>query len=294
MGLSSPTYQLAGWQAGDTGLVDGNGVTWGVNRGGTAGVFDGPDVRLNQSPFPNADGAQRSRNFRPPRTFTLNGWATAPSPAALEASRRQFVNLLADGSQSPLMITYLDGLVVTALVERAAIPKAAPIGPLELTWQLTLSAVDPSLYATVVSQSTGLPSSSGGLDWVSGGGLNWVTGGGLNWGVTGSTGLITVTNHGYAPSWPTFTITGPVTNPTVVNTASGQELLFTDTLSANDTVVLRSNPINRAALKNGTPYRVNLTVAQWFSIPGQGSIAVQFQGLSTGTPTLSVSLSDAY
>lgn len=292
--LSSPLYVLGAWSAGDTGVTDTNGTTWGV-RPGTTGIFDGPDVRLNQSPFANADGAQRSRNFRIPRQMTLSGWARGSTIAGTEASRRAFVNLLAGGGQDTLSITYLDGLTLTALVERGAQPKATPASAGEFDWQLTLSAVDPSLYGPAVGQSTGLPSGSGGLDWSTGGGLDWTGSGtgGLNWGVVTSLGLITLTNNGQIKTWPTFTIVGPVTNPTIVG-PNGRVLLFTDTLSASDTVVLRSNPINRAVTKNNVPFRPNLTVAQWWSLAAQSSVTVQFQGISAGTPTLTVSTSDAY
>lgn len=296
MGLSSPTYQVGTWQAGDTGIVDANGTAWGVYRGGTTNIFDGADVRLNQSAFPNADGAQRSRNFRIPRTPTISGWAKGTSVEGVEASRRAFVGMLSNGGQDTFTITFMDGLAATALVERGAQPKAPPANPLEFDWLLTLSAVDPSLYGPVTTSSTGLPVSSGGLDWTGGGvGLDW-TGdgdGGLDWGDTTSLGLIMLTNNGYSESWPTFTIVGPVTNPTIINTDTGKQLMFTDTLSDDDTLILRSNPINRAVLKNGVPFRVNLTVAQWFKVAAQESIAVQFQGSSLGAPTLFASLSDA-
>lgn len=289
--ISSPVYALGSWSAGDIGVTDANGTTWGV-RPGTTGIFDGPDVRLNQSPFPNADGAQRSRNFRIPRQMTLTGWARGVTVAGTEASRRAFVALLIGGGQDTLSITYLDGLTLTALVERGGQPKVTPASAGEFDWQLSLSAVDPSLYGPMSTPSTGLPSGSGGLTWP----LDWTGGGagGLNWGTVSSSGLLQLTNNGYADAWPIFTITGPVTNPTIVNSATDQRLVFTDTLTASDTVILRSNPVNRAVLKNGAPYRVNLTTAQWFPVPGQSTRTVQFQGASAGAPQLSASLSDAY
>jgi hypothetical protein len=292
--VSSPTYQIGSWAAGDTGLADGNGTLWGVNQGGTAGIFDGPDVRLNQSVFPNADGGLRSRNYRPPRTITLAGWASGVNGAGAEASRQQFAGLLAGGGQSTLTVTYIDGLAVTATVELAGIPKATPVNQDGFNWQLTMSAVDPFLYGLPMVSSTGLPSSSGGLDWSSGGGLNWSSGGGLNWGTVSSLGLIMLTNSGYEDAWPVFTITGPITNPVITNTTTGQVLAYTDVLGASDTVVLTSSPINRAVTKNGAPFRVNLTTAQWFSVPAQGSIAVNFQGVSVGSPQLSASWSNVY
>jgi hypothetical protein len=300
MALSSATYGIGAWQAGDTGLVDSNGTKWGVKPQGTSGVFDGPDVHLNQSPFVNADGAQRSRSFRPPKAYVINGWAQGSTVAGIEASRRAFVGLLAGGGQSTLTITYLDGFVATTLVELAGVPKATPANGLEFDWQLTLSAVDPYLYAPTQSYSTSLPNASGGLDWSTGGGLDWSTGGGLNWGTVGSTGLITLMNGGYEESWPVFTITAPsdgttLVNPIIVDTGRSNTLAYTGTLVLGDVVVITTSPINRGVTKNGVPYRINLTTAQWFSVLPQSSLTVQFQGTATSqTALLSASLPSAY
>lgn len=299
MALSSPTYQIGSWAAGNIGLVDVNGTAWGVTPG-TAGVFDGPDVRLNQSPFMNADGAQRSRNFRIPRTLVIPGWAKGATPAGTEASRRAYVGLLSGGAQATLTITFLDGVTLTTQVEIAAVPKATPANALEFDWQLTLSAVDPYLYGVAQTYSTALPSASGGLDWSTGGGLDWSTGGGLNWGTVGSTGLMTLVNSGVEESWPVFTIKAPtdgatLINPIAVDTGRGNQLAYTDTLILGDVVVINTSPINRSVLKNGAPYRVNLTTAQFFSIPAQSSVTVQFQGTSASTTAvLNASLPSAF
>jgi hypothetical protein len=296
--LNSPTYQIGSWAAGDLGLVDSNGTAWGVTK--TTGIFDGPDVRLNQSAFPNADGGQRSRNFRPPRTSTLSGWARGTSVIGTELSRRGFVSLLGGGGQSQLAITFLDGLVLTALIELAGAPKATPATGSEFDWQLTVSAIDPYLYGAATTYSTTLPNASGGLDWSTGGGLDWSTGGGLNWGTVGSTGLMTLVNSGGEESWPVFTIAPPtdgatLVNPIAVDTGRGYQLAWTGTLVLGDVVVIKTSPINRSVTKNGVPYRVNLTTAQFFSIPAQSSVTVQFQGTSSSqTALLSASLPAAY
>ena len=213
-------------------------------------MFDGPDVRLNQSPFQNADGAQRSRNFRLPRTLVIPGWARGATTGGTEASRRAFVGTLSGGGQSTLSITFLDGLVLTTQVEIAGIPKASPVTGTEFDWQLTVSAVDPYLYGVAQTYSTALPSASGGLDWATGGGLDWSTGGGLNWGTVGSTGLMTLVNSGFEESWPTFTINAPtdgatLVNPIAVDTGRGNQLAYTDTLILGDVVVINTSPLNR-------------------------------------------------
>lgn len=305
--LDSPIYTIGSWSAGGDGITDANGTTWAVSPnsagvGATVGVFDGPAVTLNQANFPNADGAARARSYRPAATVILQGWATGSSPAGAVASRRAFRGMLAGGGQSTLTITDIDGAVLTMTVELGDIPRVTPMDGAAFVWQLTLSAVDPYQYGPTLNQSTGLASASGGLDYTGGGagGLDYVTGGGLNYGSVTSTGLLTLVNNGYEPSWPTFTINAPtdgstLVNPSITNTGTGQQLVYTDTLFTGDQVVLNSNPTNRSVVKNGTPYRVNLTVAQWFAVPPQSSVTVQFQGTTTSaTPSLAASLAPAY
>lgn len=292
MGLSSPTYQVGAWKAGDSGITDANGTTWGISRGGTSGVFDGPDIRLNQSPFPNADGAQRSRNFRLPRVMVLSGWARGSSVAGTEASRRAFTGMLGDGEQDTMTVTFLDGLVATALVERGAQPKSAPASPVEFDWQFTFSAVDPSLHGPQSSQSTSLP--------VLGGALHFPLHFPLHFsGTAPSNGLVEIVNPGTAESWPNFTITAgsvAVSGILIVNTDTGETLGFTRSLNPGDVVNIVSSPLRRRVRLNEVPGRRFLSPAQWFSVPAVGSITVQFIGTSTSpsVPQLVASLAPDY
>lgn len=281
-------------------MVDSNGTAWGVRTNGTSGIFDGPPVTLNQTDFPNADGAFRSKNFRPTRTMIINGWAQAASIAGGEASRRAFIGMLNGGGQQTFSVTFMDGLVLTALVELGDTPKATP-NALQFEWQLTLSANDPYLYGPAVSSSVGLPGAVSGLDWVGlGAGLDWTGGGlgGLVWGATSSNGLLQLANLGPAHAWPVFTISGPpsgtLVNPIIVNSTTGETLAYTGTLNPGDTLVITTNPTNRSVMLNGTSYRRFLTSAQYFSVAPNSSITIQFQGTSSSTPLLLASLASAY
>lgn len=302
MTISAPTYALGAWMAGSAGfdVVDANGTAWGVRTNGTSGIFDGPPVTLNQSDFPNSDGAIRSRNFRPTRTMVMNGWAAASSIAGGAASRRAFIGMLNGGGQQNFIVTDLDGLILTALVELGDTPKATP-NALQFDWQLTLSAADPYLYAPAVTASVGLPGSVSGIDWVGlGAGIDWTGGGlgGIVWGTNSSNGLLQLTNTGPAEAWPVFTISGPpsgtLVNPIIVNSSTGETLAYTGTLSPGDVLVITTKPTARSVLLNGTSYRRFLTNAQYFSVPPNSSITVQFQGTSASTPSLLASLASAY
>lgn len=300
----APTYAIGTWKCGDSGfsVPDANGTAWGVHTGGTSGIWDGPGVTLNQTPFPNEDGAFRSENFRPPKAMSITGWGAATSIAGACASRRTFTGLLTGGGQSPLVITDIDGLVLTAMVELADAPKITP-GALTWDFQLMMSAADPFLYGPAVSGVTTLPATAGGLDWVGPTtfGVDWTNGGagGLFWGAGGSNGLVTLSNPGVHKAWPKFTINGPtsgtLTNFGVVNGTTGQTLFYTGALSPGDTLVIDSNPRTRSILLNGLDYSKNLTTQQFFSVPPGGSVAIQFQGTDVSrTSLLTASLAPAY
>lgn len=300
--ISAPTYAIGSWIAGSSGfdMVDANGTAWGVRTNGTTGIFDGPPVTLNQSPFPNSDGAFRSKNFRPPRTMVINGWAAGSSIAGVAASRRAFIGMLNGGGQAVFTITDTDGLVLTALVESGDIPKATP-NALQFDWQLTLSAADPYLYGPAVTASVGLPGAISGIDWVGlGGGIDWTGGGlgGIVWGTTSSNGLLQLTNLGPAEAWPVFTLSGPpsgtLVNPSIVNSSTGETLAYTGTLQPGDLLVITTKPTARSVMLNGTSYRRFLTNPQYFSVPPNSSITIQFQGTSVSTPSLLASLASAY
>jgi len=301
--ISAPTFAIGAWACGSAGfdVLDANGTAWGVRTGGTSGIFDGPPVTLNQTNFPNADGAFRSQNFRPVRTMVINGWAAGSTLAGAIASRRAFMGLLGGGGQGTLIITDMDGLVLNATVELGDVPKVTPAA-MQFDWQLTLSAADPYLYGPVVSTNTGLPSAVSGLDWVGlGAGLDWTGAGagGLVWGTPTNNGLCQLTNIGTEVAWPIFTITGPATGqliaPTIVNGTTGEILAYTGSLNPGDVLVISTAPTNRSVLLNGVPYRRFLAPAQFFSIPPGGSVTIQFQGTSASpTPLLTATVASAY
>lgn len=302
--ISAPTYAIGSWACGSAGfdILDANGTAWGVRTGGTSGIFDGPPVTLNQTNFPNTDGAFRSKNFRPVRTMVINGWAAGSTLAGAVASRRAFMGILGGGSQQKLTITDMDGLVLTAMVELGDTPKVTPAA-MQFDWQLTLSAADSYLYGPVASTNTGLSSAASGLDWTGAGagGLDWTGAGagGLVWGTPTNNGLCQLTNIGTEVTWPTFTITGPASGqlvaPSIVNSSTGETLAYTGSLNPGDVLVISTAPTNRSVLLNGVPYRRFLTPAQFFSIPAGASITVQFQGTSISpTPLLTATVASAY
>jgi len=96
-------------------------------------------------------------------------------------------------------------------------------------------------------------------------------------GTQGNTGL--VINQGTTTTYPTVTIKGPSTNPTIGNLTTGQSITLNYSMVATDVIVIDS--LNRTITLNGNPARNLITGAsQWFSAPVGTS---QFYFSATGT-----------
>lgn len=287
--LASRTYSIGSWQANS---VDTAGVAWGVIPQGST-HFNGPGVRLNQTPKPYGPGGYRIRSYRDIRVITLQGWAKAPDVLSALKAQDTLRGLFPAGGQQTLTIADTAG-TRSMSVELGDAVKITPAKatPTYFDWQLTLSAVDPRFYdITVQSLSTGLPTASGGLDWSTGGGLNWSTGGGLNWGTAGPPGTVIATNTGNAETWPTITFTGPFGNPTVT-AGNGLVMTYAGILATGDTVVLNCSPYARSVLLNGVDQRANLIPAMWMSLPANSSLSFTLSATS-GTGQMTVSWQNA-
>lgn len=92
-----------------------------------------------------------------------------------------------------------------------------------------------------------------------------------------ATGYIqtTIANNGWATTYPTITLNGPVTDPTLGNFTTGQALNFTVNMTSNDTLVI--NLYNKLVTLNGNPARNLLTSGEWFGAP-PGNSVFYFQG----------------
>lgn len=80
----------------------------------------------------------------------------------------------------------------------------------------------------------------------------------------------TVNNIGWATTYPTITINGPIVDPTVSNVTTGNSLTFNCTLSSSD--VLEIDLYNKLITLNGVSARNLLQSGTWFGAPPGESI----------------------
>ena len=115
--------------------------------------------------------------------------------------------------------------------------------PMDLAYSLGVArasvqwhATDPRVYSPGITASVGLPAPLGGMTFP----MTFP----LTFGGGGSFGAITAVNAGDIEMRPTFTITGPCTNPVVQNTTTGWYLAFSNpaqtgyTLNPGDTLAV--------------------------------------------------------
>jgi hypothetical protein len=137
--------------------------------------------------------------------------------------------------------------------------------------QVTFFCPDPRYYDNAVNTTSLLVQTplGRGYDRV----YNVTYGGGTQ----GNTGL--VINQGTTTTYPTITITGPATNPTISNLTMGQSLSLNYSMVNTDVVVI--DLLNRTILLNGNAARNLITgTSQWLSAPVGTS---QFYFSATGT-----------
>jgi phage-related protein len=117
--------------------------------------------------------------------------------------------------------------------------------------------------------------------------FNYTYGGGS------ATVTTTISNIGWATTYPIIRINGPITNPVVGNSTSGDTLYFSGTYSALD--LLEIDLYNQLITLNGAPARNLLISGTWFDAP-PGNSNFFFTGTSTlaGTTQATVSWYSAY
>ena len=116
----------------------------------------------------------------------------------------------------------------------------------------------------------------------------------LTYGGGSQTQTVNINNAGWATTYPTLTIKGPVINPIIGNLTTGQALNFNYTMGTSDTFVI--DLLNRTILLNGSPARnLLLGSSQWFAAP-PGTSQYYFTGTGTsyGVTTATVQWNNAY
>jgi len=125
--------------------------------------------------------------------------------------------------------------------------------------------------------------------------INVLSGGGFTLPVTlpivfdaGIGGSATVTNNGDAPAFPVITLTGPLTNPRIINTTLGRYIELNYTLPAGQTIEI--DMLNKTIIQGGVTNRLSKKTddSQWWWLdPGANVIQLRTNSVGeSGTATV--------
>ena len=154
-----------------------------------------------------------------------------------------------------------------------------------ITSQVEFFCPDPNYYDSNLQTANMLISAALGRTYNKT--FNYTYGGGS------SSVTTTISNIGWATTYPTIVINGPITNPVIGNTTSGNTLNFTGTYSALD--VLEIDLYNQLITLNGNPARNLLISGTWFDAPpGNSNFFFTGTGTLAGTTQATVSWYSAY
>ncbi|AHH98336.1 phage distal tail protein [Kutzneria albida] len=262
------------------GSTDTNGCDWILTK--EDGWFGSPAVKAIRNDKPASRGVFRGVEYRGARVIVLEGTLSAPSVATLQNAIDTLSAVCPDPkSLYPLTVTSAN----SARYINVALD--APITTTPISWQsvaFSLQLMAPDLRKLDNSLTT----LSTGLTTAGTGGVSYPVTYPVNYGTPGSGGSLVVTNTGTADADMTFTLAGALTTPTITRADTGDTLTYNATLSSTDSVVINTN--TGAVTQGGINRRALLTANNWFSIPAQSSITIQFRSGSPGdTGTLTVS-----
>lgn len=149
-----------------------------------------------------------------------------------------------------------------------------------------LAASDPRLYAFTESTETDtLPTTEGGMEF------NETPP--ITFGAVSTGGLFTCTNAGTFETWPVIKLTGPVTDPVVYNTTSGEHLAFDITVASGDYLLIDSGA--RTVLLNGTASRYStLEVgSNWWPLAA-GDNEIRYEAATTTSSNITLTWRSAW
>lgn len=99
-------------------------------------------------------------------------------------------------------------------------------------------------------------------------------------------------NAGWATTYPTITITGPITNATLGNVTTGEYLNLSGTITNTDTLIIDLQ--NRLITLNGVSARNLLSTGTWFDAPPGTSQYYLTGSTTSGLTTATVAWYNAY
>lgn len=242
--------------------VDDNGCEWHVTFQDVSGLFDGVASTLQTENKVMSDGWYGNLPSLQGRTITIEGHIIGRCTESCVTSWNAFKSVLDTGGM--LLTARLGGIGRQARVWQSA---SAPLikwdGVNILRFSLGLTSLSPYLYGLdSVSGVSGLPSSSGGMQFPYHFEEYGVSLSSWMWSEEVTSGSVALSNVGTAPSPVMIRIDGPVVDPQVSHVGSGHIIAFDMSLGTGHYVTI--NGMTHEILVDGTdPARGRVVRREW-------------------------------
>lgn len=273
--------------------MDDNGCEWHVTFQDVSGLFDGVASTLRTESKVMTDGWYGNLPRLQGRTITIEGHIIGRCTESCVTSWNAFKSVLDTGGM--LLTARLGDIGRQIRVWQSA---SAPLikwdGVNILRFSLGLTSLNPYLYGLEeVSGVSGLPSSSGGMQFPyhfeeAGVSLSsWM------WSENIESGHVALDNVGTAPSPVLIRIDGPVVNPQVSHVGSGHVMAFNMSLGSGHYVTV--NGVTHEILIDGTdPARGRVKRREWSQAEPGMNVWGFNAGEYSGTARMTVSFYPAY
>lgn len=242
--------------------------------------FDSPEVRESADNLVNADGGIHGSFYYGRRPVTLSGKVFNVASAAERNTKLTKIQRASNAMRADATLTWTPA---GGEAQQIKVRRQQPLrisGGWAKDFQIALVAADPRIYSAQLYTNSVVASGA-------------VTPSGRTYPLTypysygaysaASLGNLAITNSGDAPTPPILVLTGPGTNPTIVNTATGERIAFFVTLSATDSLTV--DMLNRTVtLNNTSAYAlVDFTNSQWWSlVPGSNTLSMYWTSFTNG------------
>ena len=273
--------------------LDDNGCEWHTTFQDVSGLFDGVASTLKTSEKAMGDGWYGNLPRLQGRTITIEGHIIGRCTESCVNAWNAFKSVLDTGG---MLLTARLGVIgrQVRVWQSMSSPLIKWEGVNILRFSVGLTSLSPYLYGLdLVSGVSGLPSSSGGMQFPyhfeeAGGSLSsWM------WSENVASGRVALDNVGTAPSPVMIRIDGPVIDPQVVHVGSGHVMAFNMSLGSGHYATV--NGVTHEVLVDGTdPARGRVVRREW----SQAEPGMNVWGFNAGeysnTARMTVSFYPAY
>lgn len=231
---------------------------------GFAGIF----AREVVADRAGRSGSRSLTRYRTDQAITITGQLTGQNADDTWNHYNTVAGVFADAVEADMLLKWTAGqtLLLQRMVRLTSLDGPVTVGADIITYQATLRASDPNAYSQQLYQATAGP-------------LGAAKGGGLVFPFTFPFTFLSpptvnaaITNRGFVPTPPVFSMFGYLLNPTIQLDPNNQ-LVFQGEIDAGDMLVIDVNA--RTVMLNGTSNRRDLLVSaqsSWFSLPRGPSI----------------------